>query len=169
MKRIAGLAGGVLLLLNVLLVGSAFAQYPPTAATAEVSDSTVTPGQTITVSGSNWEPGSTVEIRLMSQTFFLGRADVAADGTFSTSVTIPAEVSPGTHVLEVSGTDVNGNPAIATTILTVLGAISAGTGANLSGSLAILLTLLVVGVAAIVASRRRTKADQPRRVESARP
>ena len=146
------------IVLTVSLAGPALAQgYPPGAQTIEVSDSTVFPCGTVTVTGSNLVPGITVNITFDGEV--IGSAVVGADGTYSVSVTIPCDTAPGTYVLGAGGVN---------TQITVLaaggGAAGApGTGANLGAGILILAALLVVGVTSLVATRRRAVA-QPQRV-----
>ena len=160
MMRIArGIVGGAVL--TALLAGPALAQgYPPGEQTVEVSDSTVFPCGTITVTGSNLVPGITVNITLDGEV--IGTAVVGQDGTYSAVVTIPCDTAPGTHVLGAGGV---------TTQITVLaagglggGGGAPGTGANIGAGILVLATLLVIGVAALVATRRRVKVAQPRPV-----
>jgi hypothetical protein len=156
MRRITVLAGT--LLLTTLLATSALAQgYPPGAQTIEVSDSTVFPCGTVTVTGSNLVPGTTVNVTFDGAV--IGTAVVGADGTYSVSVTIPCDTAPGTYVLGAGGVN---------TQITVLAAGGAGgapgTGANLGAGILILAALLVIGVTALVATRRRVKVAQPRPV-----
>jgi hypothetical protein len=142
-------------LLTAFLATPALAQgYPPGAQTIEVSDSTVFPCGTVTVSGSNLVPGITVNVTFDGEV--IGSAVVGADGTYSVVVSIPCDTAPGTYVLGAGGVN---------TQITVLAAGGAGgspgTGANLGAGVLILAGLLVVGVTALVATRRRVKVAQP--------
>jgi hypothetical protein len=141
------------------VAGPALAQgYPPGAQTVEVSDSTVNPCETITVSGENLVPGITVQITFDSQV--IGSAVVGADGTYSTTVQIPCEAAPGTHVLSAGGVS---------TEITGLAAGGAGgaafTGTNLGAGILIMSALFVVGVIALVATQRRARLAQPQRAK----
>jgi hypothetical protein len=111
-----------------------------------------------------------VDLTFESAPVALGTATVRADGTFSTTVTIPSSASPGTHFIVASGTAADGTQATATTTITVLaaGGGAPGTGANLGAGILILAALLVVGVTALVATRRRVVA-QPQQVAETRP
>ena len=155
MRKIARALVGSFLL-TILLATPALAQgYPPGAQTIEVSDSTVFPCGTVTVSGENLVPGTTVNITFDGEV--IGSAVVGADGTYSTSVTIPCDTAPGTYVLGAGGVN---------TQITVLAAGGAGggvpgTGANLGAGIFILGGLLVLGVTALVLTRRREKVAQP--------
>jgi hypothetical protein len=156
MRRIVrALAGSVLL--TIFLATHALAQaYPPVAQTIQVSDSTVNPCDTITVTGSKYQPGSTVDV-----TFDGAVIATAAEGaaeTFSVSVTIPCGTAAGTYVFGAGD---------ATTTITVLaaggGGGAPGTGANPGAGILILTALLLIGVTALVATRRRL-VGQPQRV-----
>jgi hypothetical protein len=160
MMRIArGLVGSIIV--TVFLATPVLAQgYPPGAQTIEVSDSTVFPCGTVTVTGSNLVPGITVEITFDGEV--IGSAVVGADGTYSVSVTIPCDTAPGTYVLSAGGVN---------TQITVLavggggGAGAPGTGANLGAGILILAALLVVGITSLVATRRRVVAQHQRVAE----
>jgi 5'-nucleotidase len=153
MRQIArALAAGSIL--TVLVATPATAQtYPPDEPTVEVSDSTVQPCDTITVTGSNQEAGSTVNITFDGEV--IGSATVAADGTFSATVQIPCDTAPGTYVLSAGG---------ANTEITVLAAGAAGggadTGADVSAGMAIMVGLFVLGVGALMATRRRSRVPE---------
>lgn len=151
MTRIArGIVGGVIS--TALLAGPALAQgYPPGAQTIEVSDSLVNPCERITVSGENLVPGTTIEITFDGQV--IGTAIVGDDGTYSTTVQIPCETAPGTFVLSAGGVSTQ------ITVVAAAGGVGGGvTGADLSAGIAIMVGLLVLGVGALVASRRRSRA-----------
>jgi 5'-nucleotidase len=155
MMRVArGLVGSIVV--TALLAGPALAQgYPPGAQTLQVSDSTVNPCDTITVSGSNYQPGSTVDSTFDGAV--IATASVGADASLSVSVTIPCDTAPGTYVLAAGG---------ATSTITVLAAGGGGgavTGANIGAGILILSVLFILGVTALVATRRRLRVAQPQR------
>jgi LPXTG-motif cell wall-anchored protein len=109
-------------------------------------------------------PGSTVDVVLHSTPVDLGTFDVGSDGSFSTSVTIPAGIELGAHVIEVTGTDSNGVPAVSTIPITVSAAVTTTTVAGGSGSLpftgSTVLPLLVLGLSLVgvgLALRRRRR------------
>lgn len=155
MRKIARALVGSFLL-TAFLAAPALAQtYPPDEPTVEVSDSTVFPCGTVTVTGENLVPGTTVNITFDGEV--IGSAVVGSDGTYSVVVTIPCDTAPGTYVLGAGG---------ATTQITVLaagGGVSGvpATGANLGAGIFILGALLVAGVTALVLTRRREKVAQP--------
>lgn len=168
-----------------LATGTAFAQYPPTATGGTtVSDATLAPGESLTVSGSGWEAGSSVTMTLFPDPVGLGTAAVSADGTFSASVTIPTSVSPGTHELRVSGTGADGQPRTSSTSLVIVGASSGsasgsgasgsgGSGSDLAatgrgtGTTAVLAVLLLgIGGGVLLMARRRSGAAAAEQPES---
>lgn len=94
-----------------LLVGPAVAQapYPP----PEIDVQVVTPNARITITGSGWDRGATVEIRrrgpARDTSEVVTTAEVNDDGTFEAPVTVPEDAA-GTEVQYViSGVDEQGN------------------------------------------------------------
>jgi hypothetical protein len=159
---------GFLLLVVVVTLGPvAWAQnYPPISPTIGVSDTTVAQGGTTVVSGKNWDPGSTVSLTLLkggcsgSSAGSLGRVAVNADGVFSKTVTLDA--TPGTYGILGSGSNANGNAAtrcVTVQVLSVAVAATAFTGANIVFGVMLAIVLVVIGLIALAASRRR---DRPR-------
>ena len=65
----------------------------------------VHPGDHFTVTGIQLPPGATVSGELHSVAVPVGSAVVAADGTFSLPVTVPADFAPGAHELVMTLTD----------------------------------------------------------------
>jgi LPXTG-motif cell wall-anchored protein len=106
-----------------------------------------------TITGSNWCPGSEVQIFVDGD--LVGTAHVASDGTFT--FTLPNSVGPGTHHIEVVGLAPDCRTTVTRGFTIVLGGGggTAFTGANISMGLLILGALLIVGAGALVAGRRR--------------
>ncbi|TAM92302.1 MAG: hypothetical protein EPN43_02800, partial [Jatrophihabitans sp.] len=107
MLRILTFAVGAALVMLVGLVLPGAAQagpYPPTGACASLAVSTTTPaaGEAITVTGTGFTAGETVTLELDPGPVVVGSAVVAADGTFSTQVTIPSDTY-GRHLLLSAG------------------------------------------------------------------
>jgi LPXTG-motif cell wall-anchored protein len=141
----------------LLLLGSpAFAAYPPGGPTAVASDTTVSPGQTITASGNKWLADSTVRLYLGGA--FIKTAAVDP-GHFSTTLTIPSTAKSGQLPLTVRGLDSASAAAEVTIMLTVDPAGSTGslafTGANVTGWMILVPVLLLLGAAFLVAGRKR--------------
>lgn len=139
-------------------------QYPPGKCQLLLSRSVVGVGGSVGVSGAGFLSGAQVVVRAAGVS--LGTVSADAGGSFSTDVVIPASVAPGTHEVSASGAAPGGGTQVLSASLTVTGAgtQTAGLGDSLPrtgsdglGSLTPLATvLLVVGSAAVVATRRRT-------------
>lgn len=69
--------------------------------TIVIGSKTVVVGGSLEVSGSDFVAGAQLKLELHSAPVALGTATASAAGTFSTTVTIPASVSPGAHELVV--------------------------------------------------------------------
>lgn len=143
-------------------------EYPPDGTTGGVGTTSPVLGEAVTVSGSGWQPGSQVTLTLLSQPRQLGTAQVAQDGTFSTTVTIPDDVRPGRHTLRIAGTGEDGQPRTADIRLQIRPAAPpedappderppalAATGADLGTGALVGLGLLAAGGGAVFAARRR--------------
>jgi hypothetical protein len=143
----------------------------PAAATATLTTdtgaiTTFAPGQELTVIGTGFLPGSTVQVVVYSTPIVLGSVTTAADGTFSVPVTIPASLEAGQHSLVASGVDATGNVRVLRADV-VLGADSAASAGNAGSGLAFTgftplplvvggLAVLTVGAGLLVATRRRS-------------
>jgi hypothetical protein len=77
----------------------------PTPTLTIAPSTLVTPGASIAATGQNFQPGETVTLSLVSRasTVALGTATVRADGTFTTSATIPATTPQGASAVVVTG------------------------------------------------------------------
>jgi hypothetical protein len=142
--------------------------YPPAGPTAVANSAVVGPGGTLTLTGQSWLPGSQVTLTLFSAPVDLGTATVAADGTWSKTVTIPASTPPGNHSIVIKGLDANGQPATQTVALTINAAGSSAvpssssafafTGSNAVGMTFIGAAVLMVGAVLAIITRRRNTA-----------
>lgn len=133
----------------MVLAPAAHAQYPDPPG-ASVSDSTVSSGDTVTVTATGCEAGSTVTFFLDGATLGSGVAD--ADGTASADVVITG--SPGTHQITNSC-----NAAVIS--VTIAGGTTAGalprTGTDSSLPLAkIAVVLITAGGLLIIAARKKS-------------
>jgi len=141
---------------------------------------TVTPnpvgaGQNAVVTGTGF-PSGPADITLFSTPALLSRLSVGAGGTFTVTVTIPADTPPGAHRLVVTG---SAGTVLAETAVTVTAA-GAGTvavaatvqpipaarqlsrtGAGVSGLGGLALSALMVGVLAVIFTRRPSGAEAP--------
>lgn len=97
----------------------ALAQRTGQAVEAGISDPTPDPGQRVTVTGTEWAPGTEVTIRFAGEP--VGFTTVGHDGRFSRSVPIPDDAEAGDAEVAVEGTDAQGEPATFTIPVTVTG------------------------------------------------
>jgi LPXTG cell wall anchor motif len=171
-----------------LLASPATAQpYPPSSDEGlTVSESTVVPGQQITVSGDGAEPGATVTITLTrsssslgaghrvvaagpalaglvaasrplaQSSVVLGRTTAADDGSFSVTVTIPSGTDAGVYTLSA----ISGGEVLS--VATIRVAAAGGlpfTGTDVGPGLAIGAGLIVAGGLLLLAVRRRRRSS----------
>ncbi len=191
----------ITLLLAVGLVlapaGAAQAQlYPPQACNAgllSASDTTVVPGQQISISGCGFAPNTRIEItfesvpQLLRSLLSLPTSSSTSE-SFSTDVVIPSDAPPGGHTLKASGLGADGGRLVLSIPVEVSdpdaslggGGSAAGGGRTASGSgslartgsgatLALLqagLALVPVG-AGLVAVVHRRRRSQPAEGEPA--
>ncbi|MBB2976494.1 dienelactone hydrolase [Microbacterium endophyticum] len=129
----------------------------PGAATPSIALSAITvqAGGKITVSGSGFAPGVTVRIELHSTPVVLGEALAAADGTISTTVTIPATTAAGAHVMHAY----LGDTSVATADVTVSAANPLATTGGVIWTMGIIvgLMLLAIGIALLLVIRGRSR------------
>jgi LPXTG-motif cell wall-anchored protein len=137
-------------------------QYPPgDNELVTLSDTTVVPGQEITITASGFAPAADVTATFASQPVVIARGTADASGTATMTGTIPADATPGSHSITVSGQGADGSPRELTASLVVLGP-GGGAGAGLprTGTSTLPLTgvaaaLLGVGAAFFLTARRR--------------
>ncbi len=126
--RLLGLCLGLFLL---AFTGVAGAQY---TAVGGVSDANPNPGETISFTGSGFQPGSQVTVVLGNQTVRTVTAD--AQGNFVASVTIPCDFPAGPTTLQGTGTAAAGGTQTVTAAITVSGdPVAACVGAGAAGGL----------------------------------
>jgi LPXTG cell wall anchor motif len=173
--------------LTLLLAVPAHAQdYPPSSGGLTVSESTVSPGESFTVSGEGAEPGAIVTFTLKrsssalgsgrvvaagpalarlvaavrpqaQSSVILGRATANAAGEFSATLTIPAGTPPGVYTLTAS----SGGEVLSVATIRVVAAGVGNlpfTGATVLPGLAIGATLIVVGGLLLLSLKRRRSA-----------
>ena len=166
MKKLAAVSMSALMI--ALLVGLVAApasaqQYPPKKPTCQVSDTSISPGDQVTISGKHWKPGSTVTFTLQPEGINLGSTTVGVNGKFSAVVTIPDSVQPGPHTIVCSGIDRKGDPFVLAITVQILGVVGGG-GAAFTGTvlnvplwMVLIAALLAAGVVAVAMSRRRRR------------
>ena len=119
---------------------------------------TLKAGDTVTISGDESLPGETVAIELQSAPIHLGSTVVAADGSYTLTVTIPSTAVGGAHhLVAMLGASLgSGQLAVA-----VLGPSAlAGTGSDLALPFGMLVLLLLGGGALVWRSRRAVRAPR---------
>ena len=143
-------------------------QYPPAVNSLTVSDTSPSPGQTITIQGQTFAQGATATVVLNSDPVTLGSATATAAGQITLQATIPVNTPLGSHTLVASGPAPNGQTLSLSLAIEVVPAQEGGTatsGGNLprtgdSTSLPLAkvgLGLLAVGgvIYSIAAKRRK--------------
>lgn len=136
------------------------------APTLSVSTTSPCEGESLTVTGTDFVPGSTVQLTLQSTPTSLGSVVVNANGGFTTTVTLPAGVT-GTHEIVAAGPPTRTNPNRASATITIrLCPVSAAkppapaafTGVDIFGMVALVVVLLGIGGAFLYIGRRRKSA-----------
>ena len=118
--------------LTALAAPAAAQQYPPAVNSLTVSDTTPTPGQTISIEGRTFAAGSTATVVLTSDPVTLGSPTADAAGVIALNATIPADTTLGSHTLTATGPAPDGTTLSLSLTLDVVAADGSGTG---SGSL----------------------------------
>lgn len=170
-RIVSRLLAGTLFVLGAGAIGPTAANagpYPPTqCATLSVSTTTPYAGETMTVSGTGFTPGEQVTLELHSTARDVGTATVQADGSFTTQITIPKDVS-GRHLLSVVG----GDPActVAPIALDIQASAALGEqlgpnggGGGLSSTGVQIALLLALAALALVAGIALTRAGREKR------
>jgi hypothetical protein len=122
--------------------------------TGPTVDGTLAPGNTVTVTGAGFAPGSQAELTVASQPQSLGFFTANGSGTVTARVTIPA-LDPGSHTLTLTGPLPAGGTLILTADFTVGGALPR-TGANLPIRAAV-TGLVIAALGALLLVSRRTR------------
>ena len=135
---------------------TAYAQWVDTAESLTAPASAVA-GATISLTGDGYQPNEPLEIWLLSTPVQLTTLTADAQGAFTTTVTIPANVTPGAHTLEIRGAQ---SPTFAQsfTVFAALPATGPDPSAGPIGVAALLLTGAGVGLVLITRRRRVRRA-----------
>lgn len=127
---------GALITMIVFAASSAAAPsdsgYPPPPPAGSVSDQTPVAGSTITVSGSGFLAGETVDCVLHSAAVDLGSAQADANGNVSLVVTLPTGVT-GAHTIVLTGETSGRTVSIPITIQAASAGGSGGSGGSGGG------------------------------------
>lgn len=160
----AALVCGGVLFLSAAPAGAQPAVQPVTALAAVAPaypvergslsvDGTPAPGNTVTVSGSGFAPGSEAEVTVASDIQSLGTFTADGSGAVTAEVTIPS-LDEGSHTLTMEGSLAGGGTLILTATFSV-GETLPTTGSNLPIRLAVLGAGLVALGALLVPRRMR--------------
>lgn len=125
-KRLVAAAAGALVALALAAPAGA-QQYPPAQNSLTISDTTPTPGQTVSITAQTYT--GSVTITMNSEPVVLGSATADSSGVANLSATIPANAALGTHTLVATGTGADGAPLTLTLSFTVVAADGSGSGA----------------------------------------
>jgi hypothetical protein len=131
---------------------------PDTQSQAEVSDATVTSGETINVSGGGFAPNRDVRLDFFSDPVFLGSTRSASSGRFSLAVTIPLNASPGPHRIIASGPGAGGGTHRSIAIVNVVTRFAqplARTGGTSTGLLHLGMVAALAGTVLLVGTELR--------------
>jgi LPXTG-motif cell wall-anchored protein len=109
-------------------------QYPPAVNFITISDTTPSPGQTITIEGQTFAQGSSITVTLFSDPVVLASAAADEAGHIALQATIPTNTPFGSHTLVVDGTAPDGTPLSLSASIQVVPADGTGTGTGGSGS-----------------------------------
>jgi len=110
-------------------------QYPPAVNSLTVSDTTPSPGQTITIQGQTFATGSTATVVLNSDPVTLGSATANAAGQIALQATIPMDTPLGSHTLVATGPAPNGQTLSLSLAIQVVPAQAGGGTGNGGGNL----------------------------------
>lgn len=137
------------LALGVLAIAPAAASASTGYQLDNVSDTNVTPGQSVTVNFNGFMAGSDVKLTFESVPVDLGTFEANDQGVVRTAVTIPSNASFGSHSIVATGVDPDGNPYVVRLAITVSAtgeALTPGEGLPATGS-SIVLILAIGGLA----------------------
>ncbi len=123
--------------------------------TASSSASTAPVGGSVTVSGSGFQPGSTVQAALFSTPKIVGSATANAAGSVSISFVVPAGTDVGTHEIQLQGVNASGGSHVLSATLVVRAGTLSRTGSDASTLLLYALAMLVLGVSLFTLTYRR--------------
>jgi hypothetical protein len=122
----------------------------------DLTGSTLSTGDHVSVSGSDLPPGATITVDLHSTPVTLGTTTVTPDGTFRLDLTIPAGTTTGSHQLDatITGTGLTTTTATSTFALTTTPLAFTGTTMPWPPTILALL-LILLGTSTTLLLRRR--------------
>lgn len=159
MVGFAGAAGAVVQCGDGSTVPDGY-QCPASSGQAATSNDNPAPGQQVVVSGSGFQPGTTVTV-VLGNNLARTTATANAAGRFSARLTIPCDTPPGSQTITATGTGAGGGTRTLTTTVNVRDSKCIGGNLPRTGSSsAVPLTaagagLVVIGAGAVIIARRR--------------
>jgi len=84
-------------------------------------------GSKAALSGTGLHSRTQVSVYVFSEPTFVGELETLADGSFATSMLLPASILPGDHTLQLLTTDLDGNQIVLNIPITVSGKVTVGT------------------------------------------
>ena len=105
-------------------------QYPPAVNSLTVSDTTPTPGQTITIEGRTFAAGAAVTVSLSSEPVVLGTAAADPSGVVTLQGPIPASTPLGQHTITAVGQAPDGSELAVSVSINVVAADGAADGGS---------------------------------------
>lgn len=144
----------------VVIAGPASAQYPIDVADIALSDAAIDcpSGETLTITGEGFSPNEPA-VRIFFDGQQIAEVFPSDEGTFSVTVDPPGAAA-GQHTIQARqfiAAEEPGEIVASATLTCVAGAAVAFTGANISVGMVLLAILVIVGVAALVVGRRRSR------------
>jgi hypothetical protein len=163
------LGAAALLFAGLYTAGSSNAwPYPPTQSCGIVSDTTsVTPGESVTLTGSGFGGNTNVGLSIESTPHSLGSVQTDSTGAFRDTVTLPTDLVAGQHTIIASSPDqtcslgltaqTHAISAVQTSAPTSDGGsgVLASTGVQIAGISTIAVLLLGGGALLLLVGRRR--------------
>ncbi|HVE95017.1 MAG TPA: carboxypeptidase-like regulatory domain-containing protein [Acidimicrobiales bacterium] len=129
---------------------------PPANGPASASTASAQPGDTITISGNGFQPGSNVDAVVYSTPVKLGQGRADGAGNISLRVTLPRNLTPGRHELQLQGVDSAGRTRVLNAFITIRGTLPR-TGGQEPWQATLGLTLLVLAGLAVFSRRQLSR------------
>lgn len=133
-----------------------------------MTDLITSPGKTVSITGSNYQSATEVEVWVNSTRVLLGKTLVSVDNAFQFTGKFPKDIESGRHTLEIIGVGLSGNNQTTLVSITIEApAVTASskaqlpdTGAQISGILLLAMAMFTSGYAMNMLSRRRQFASR---------
>lgn len=142
----------------------------PLTGALQVSDTTPTRGQTITVAGAGYRANTDVRITIHSHISLLGNVRTGAGGGFSTNIVIPLDAHLGTHTLRATGDNPRGQTRVLSATIAIQDRTTAATNVLPKTGPAIAVALATIASALLIlgyvlrgwSSQKRHPSNLPR-------